>query len=187
MQAQSLAQSDWLRSYYYVRAAFSVAWVAAAIFSAGNPVAVAVLLVAYPAWDAVANLVDAHRSGGLAANRSQALNVVASTLMTVVVVVALMRDMHSVLAAFGVWAFLSGSLQLYTGVRRWRSQGAQWAMILSGAQSMLAGGLMIGRSAGTALPSIVDIAPYAGFGAFYFLVSAVWLTVAAMRSHRASA
>jgi hypothetical protein len=28
------------------------------------------------------------------------------------------------------------------------------------------------------VPTIVDIAPYAGFGAFYFLVSALWLIFA---------
>ena len=88
---------------------------------------------------------------------------------------------YAVLAVFGVWAILSGLLQLYTGVRRWRSYGAQWAMILSGAQSALAGGFMIGKSLGSMPPSILDIAPYAAFGAFYFLVSAIWLTVSAYR------
>jgi hypothetical protein len=36
-------------------------------------------------------------------------------------------------------------------------------------------------------PSVADIAPYAAFGAFYFLVSAVWLTVSAARRRRAAA
>jgi hypothetical protein len=40
---------------------------------------------------------------------------------------------------------------------------------------------MIKQSVGIVPPSILDIAPYAAFGAFYFLVSAVWLTIA---SHR---
>ncbi len=40
---------------------------------------------------------------------------------------------------------------------------------------------MISQSFGTTPPSILDIAPYAGFGAFYFLLSAVWMTVAAYR------
>ena len=54
-------------------------------------------------------------------------------------------------------------------------------MILSGAQSALAGGFMIGKSLGSMPPSILDIAPYAAFGAFYFLVSAIWLTISAYR------
>ncbi|PXW51429.1 short repeat uncharacterized protein DUF308 [Methylobacterium sp. B4] len=84
------------------------------------------------------------------------------------------------LAVFGVWAILSGLLQLATGVRRWNA-GAQWAMALSGAQSALAGTYFIFKANGASTPGITDIAPYAAFGAFYFLVSAVWLTVAQAR------
>ena len=100
---------------------------------------------------------------------------------------AVLRDTHAVLAVFGLWAILSGLLQLYTGFRRWRSYGAQWTMILSGAQSALAGGFMIHQSLGTVPPGILDVAPYAAFGAFYFLVSAVWLTVSAYRHARKTA
>jgi len=176
------ADGRWLKRYYFSRAIFSLIWVALA-FSVGrqSEAGAAVLLVVYPAWDALANLIDARANGGLAANRSQSLNVATSTIMTIVVIVAVMKDSYAVLAVFGVWAILSGLLQLYTGVRRWRSYGAQWAMILSGAQSALAGGFMIGKSLGSMPPSILDIAPYAAFGAFYFLVSAIWLTVSAYR------
>lgn len=180
MQSQSSAQSKWLRSYYLVRAMFSIAWVLAAIASGGNLAFASILLVVYPAWDAAANLWDARANGGLRANPSQALNVAVSTITTAAVI-AMMKDTYAVLAVFGVWAIFSGLLQLYTGARRWRSYGAQWAMILSGAQSMLAGGFMIKQSFGAVPPTILDVAPYAGFGAFYFLLSAIWLTVAAYR------
>jgi uncharacterized membrane protein HdeD (DUF308 family) len=181
MQSQSSNQTNWLRSYYLTRAIFSIAWVAAAVLAGGQSPIASLLLVIYPAWDAVANLVDARSNGGLKANPSQALNVVVSTITTVAVILAVSKDTHAVLAVFGVWAILSGVLQLYTGVRRWRSFGAQWAMILSGGQSTLAGAFMIKQSLGTVAPSILDVAPYAGFGAFYFLLSAAWLTVAAYR------
>ncbi|KQS79907.1 hypothetical protein ASG32_24960 [Methylobacterium sp. Leaf361] len=173
--------SHWLSSYYFLRAGISVGWVAAA-FTIGKamPPAAAALLVAYPAWDAVANVIDARRSGGLAANPSQALNAATSTVVAVGVAVALGSGMHAVLAVFGVWAILSGLLQLATGVRRWQ-EGAQWAMVLSGAQSALAGGHFIFQANGASTPGITDIAPYAAFGAAYFLVSAVWLTVAQAR------
>ncbi len=49
---------------------------------------------------------------------------------------------------------------------------------------MLAGGFMIKQSLGFMPPTILDVAPYAAFGAFYFLVSAVALTVAAYRGRR---
>lgn len=171
----------WLSSYYFLRAGVSVGWVAAA-FTVGRaaPPAAAALLVAYPAWDAAANLIDARRSGGLAANPSQSLNAAVSGIVAVAVALALGWSLHAVLAVFGVWAILSGLLQLVTGLRRWKA-GAQWAMVLSGAQSTLAGGFFVTLAAGGASPGITDIAPYAAFGAFYFLVSAVWLRLAMIR------
>ena len=157
-----------LRNYYFVRAAFSAAWVAAA-FSIGGaaPLAAAALLVVYPAWDAAANWFDAANNGGLAKNRTQALNVAVSAA-TAAGVAASLGSMNAVLGVFGAWAIFSGLLQLATGVRRWKSYGAQWAMILSGAQSSLAGDFFIKQSLGTAVPSILDIAPYAAFGALWW-------------------
>jgi uncharacterized membrane protein HdeD (DUF308 family) len=187
MSSQSIQQASrfdaprWLRSYYFIRAAVSAAWVAAA-FTIGRdvPPIAAALLIAYPAWDAIANLVDAQRSGGLKINRSQALNAVISIVTTIAVIIAFAKGLHAVLGVFGAWAILSGLLQLLTGVRRWKL-GSQWAMILSGAQSALAGAFFIKQASGVATPGVTDIAPYAAFGAFYFLVSAVWLTVVLAR------
>jgi len=181
MQNQSSTQSSWLRSYYFARAFFSIAWIVLAVRFSGQAAIATILLIIYPAWDAVANLVDARVNGGLKSNPSQALNVVVSTMTALAVIVSASYNTYAVLAVFGIWAIFSGLLQLYTGVRRWRAYGAQWVMILSGAQSALAGGFMISRSFGTAVPTILDIAPYAGFGAFYFLLSAIWLSVAAYR------
>ncbi|WP_420965617.1 DUF308 domain-containing protein [Bradyrhizobium sp. B120] len=185
MQSRLSVQSSWLQSYYFGRALFSITWVAAAVLFSGQAGPAAFLLVIYPAWDAIANLADARVNGGLKANPSQALNVVVSAITTLAVMLAIGRDTYAVLAVFGVWAILAGMLQLSTGVRRWRHVGAQWAMILSGAQSVLAGGYMISRSIGTVAPTVLDVAPYAGFGAFYFLLSAIWLVARAHRSARA--
>jgi len=181
MTSQKTRQSHWLRSYYYVRASFSIVWVSLAIITADNQFLALGLLVIYPAWDAVANLVDASSNGGFKANSSQTLNILVSTATTVAVVLAASKSAFAILAVFGVWAIFSGVLQLMTGVRRWRDHGAQWAMILSGGQSCLAGGFMITQSFGATPPSILDVAPYAGFGAFYFAVSAIWLTVSSRR------
>ena len=194
MQSEPFAQTapasnTWLKRYYFVRFAVSAAWVALA-FTVGksSPGIAATLLVAYPAWDALANLVDARAHGGLARNASQALNGLVSVLTALAVAVALGKSMNAVLAVFGVWAVLSGVFQLATGVRRWKAFGAQWAMILSGAQSALAGVFFVKTASGAAVPSIADVAPYAAFGAFYFFVSAVWLTVrdARLRASTAS-
>ena len=175
------AQERWLKQYYFTRAAFSIAWViAAATVASHSPVIAAVLLVCYPTWDALANLVDATRSGGLAGNRTQATNVVASLAIAIAVAISL-PDMNRVLGVFGVWAILSGLLQLGTALRRWKTHGAQWAMVLSGAQSALAGGVFIFQSQTPTVPSIATVAGYAGFGGFYFLVSAVLLSAKGLR------
>jgi len=173
---------QWLKQYYFTRAAFSVLWVAAALTAGRHSFAVAAaLLIVYPAWDAIANVIDAARSGGLAANRSQAINVAASSVMTIAVIVALTMNMNWVLGAFGLWAIFSGLLQLGTAVRRWKTSGGQWAMILSGGQSSLVGALFIFQAQMPQEPSIATVAGYAGVGAFYFLVSAIWLTIALSR------
>ena len=185
-QPHPAASSAWLTRYYFLRAAVAAVWVAMAfLFGKDMPALAAMLLVAYPAWDAAANFTDARHSGGLVRNPSQAFNVVVSILTAIAVAVALGRDqaqaMSGVFVVFGVWAAFAGILQLATAVRRWRVAGAQWAMILSGAQSALAGTFFVQRAFGTAPLNITGIAPYAAFGAFYFLVSAILLTVSARR------
>ena len=182
------SQERWLKLYYFTRTAFSAAWVAAAFTVGQHSLTIAaVLLVVYPAWDAAANYFDASRSGGLAQNRTQAINVVVSLATTLAVVVALQMSMNWVLAVFGAWAILSGLLQLGTAVRRWKSYGAQWAMILSGGQSALAGVFFIVQARMPMPPSITNVAGYAAVGAFYFLVSALWLSVSELRRKAARA
>lgn len=167
---------SWLKSYYFARAAFSIVWVIVAFaLAADTTVLAGALLIVYPAWDALANVVDAQRNGGLRVNPTQSLNAIVSILTAVAVVVALGMSMFAVLGVFGVWATLSGLFQLATGLRRWRSVGAQWAMVLSGAQSAVVGVTFLVKASGSVEPGVVDVAPYAAFGAFYFLVSALWL------------
>lgn len=181
-KAKSADTTAWLKRYYFTRFAFSAAWVVIAFTVAKSaPTLAAAMLVGYPAWDAIANYIDAQRTGGLGRNKSQFLNFVVSVVTTAAVALALGKGMASVIFVFGIWAALSGLFQLVTGVGRWKSYGAQWAMILSGAQSVLAGGFMVKQASGAELLGITTIAPYAAFGAFYFLVSAIWLTVSDAR------
>lgn len=180
--ARTKPDLTWLKTYYYLRFVIAAAWVALAftIGKTSSPLAAATLVV-YPAWDALANFLDASRSGGLVQNKSQLLNFIVSIVTAIAVAATLPQGMHPVLQVFGVWAVLAGLFQLLTGVRRWKFYRAQWAMILSGAQSGLAGIHMLSKAAGTAEVGIIDIAPYAAFGALYFLISAISLTVSAAR------
>jgi len=89
---------DWLKTYYYLRFGVSAAWAALAFTIAGSlPMLAVVMFVAYPAWDAFANCLDASRSGGLAKNTSQVLNFVISILTAAAFAAALPHGMHGVL------------------------------------------------------------------------------------------
>ncbi len=176
--ALKTGQERWLRTYYFLRAAVSVIWVGAVFTLAAHaPVIAAVLLVAYPAWDALANGIDASRTGGLGRNPTQMINLLVSGATALAVGFALTRGMNWVLGVFGAWAILSGLLQLATAIRRWKSAGAQWAMVLSGAQSALAGAFFILQAKGPSPSPLMTVGGYAAVGAVYFLVSAVWLSV----------
>jgi uncharacterized membrane protein HdeD (DUF308 family) len=182
------SSSGWLKRYYFMRFAFSAVWVVIAFSVAKSvPPLAAVMLVGYPAWDAIANFFDAQHSGGLRRNKSQLLNFIVSIVTAVAVAVALDSSINSVLVVFGIWAGFAGIFQLATAVGRWKSFGAQWAMILSGAQSALAGVFMIKIAHGPEPVGIANIAPYAAFGAFYFAVSAIWLTVSDARKGKRAA
>ncbi|CDO06357.1 hypothetical protein C1S82_20600 [Mycolicibacterium cosmeticum] len=182
---QTTGDDGWLKRYYFVRAAFSIVWVGAAVSLADSAMAVvAALLLIYPAWDAVANVVDARRNGGLRSNPTQTFNTVVSSVTTIAVAVALTSSMNDVLRVFGLWASLSGLLQLATAVRRWKTHGAQWPMIISGIQSTAAGISFVIKASAPMAPQVDAIAPYAAFGAFYFLLSAIWLTVTQARRRR---
>ena len=186
LKDRTAAEADqWLRAYYIVRALVSLVWVAAIVILGPRfPFLAGALLLIYPAWDGLANVIDARHNGGLRTNPTQAVNAAVSCLAAGAVAVGLAMSMSVVLGIFGVWASLSGLLQLATAARRWKTVGAQWAMVLSGAQSAVVGVMFLWKAAGPVTPKPVDIAPYAAFGAFYFLVSALGLTVSAARRRR---
>jgi len=184
---RSVGADRTLAAYYAVRSAVSLAWVAAALTIGSTSAFIAgALLLLYPAWDAVANVADARQHGGLRRNPTQAFNLVVSGVTTAAVGIALTVSMNAVLGVFGAWAAMSGLLQLATAVRRWRRVGAQWLMILSGAQSAAAGPMFVLVARASETPRVADIVPYAAFGAFYFLASAAWLKFSAARRGRES-
>lgn len=172
-----IANENRLKRYYCIRSVFSIAWVIAAFtITKNSPGTTAVLVVAYAAWDALSNYVDGQRDGGLTRNLTQLANVIVSLVVAVALMVAL-PDMHQVLSVFGVWAILSGLLQLGTAIRRWKTSGGQWTMIASGLQSAAAGAFFIQQARLPAIPTIETIAGYAGFGALYFLLAALLLSL----------
>ena len=170
-----------LRTLYFVRAAFSVVWVSLVfLFAKSSPSLTAALLLLYPTWDVLATFAD------IRANRSAAgsllpqyVNIVVGSLTTVAVGLALRSGIPAVLTVFGVWAGLTGLIQLLLGLRRRRQVGGQWPMILSGGQSIVAGVSFVVMAHDPTM-GVANLAGYSAFGAFYFLVAALRLRKAAL-------
>ncbi|GAB4044718.1 membrane protein [Spirosoma jeollabukense] len=165
-----------LRTLYFTRAAFSIVWVIlVAALAKTNATIATILFILYPAWDALATFFDIRANPPTANKTPQYVNIAISSTTTVAVSIALQKGLPEALIVFGAWALLTGLIQLILGLRRRKQLGAQWPMILSGGQSMLAGVSFI-VMAHAPNQGITTLAGYAAFGAFYFLLSAFRLT-----------
>ena len=178
METVSLDSKRSLRNLYFVRTAFQVVWAASVLATAiKQPQIAAVLFLLYPLWDVACTVYDlrtASRSGS--ARTSQVINALLGVSAALGIGLTVFRQPIYSVAIFGVWAFGAGLLQLVLGlIRRKQLGGGQWAMILRGGQSMIAGvafflgGLYDKRH-------IQDVGGYATFGALYFLIGGVLLT-----------
>jgi uncharacterized membrane protein HdeD (DUF308 family) len=161
-----------LRTLYFVRAAFSIIWVSLLLFFVkSSPTVTAILLLIYPTWDVAATFFDIRANRGPSSKLPQYVNIVIGLVTTVAVSVALKQGTPAVLIVFGAWAGLTGLIQLVLGLRRRRTFGGQWPMILSGGQSMLAGASFIAMAQAPTM-GIINLAGYSAFGALYFLIAA---------------
>jgi len=168
-----------LRTLYFVRAAFSLVWVGLLLaFVKSSPTITAILLLGYPTWDVAATFFDIRANRGPSSKLPQFANIVIGLFTTVAVSVALKQGVPTVLIVFGAWAGLTGLIQLVLGLRRRRTFGGQWPMMLSGGQSMIAGASFIAMAQSPTM-GIINLAGYAAFGAFYFLLAAFRLGKAA--------
>ena len=179
-----------LRSLYLIRVVFSLIWVglvfttSASLKSADTPTVVAaVLLVVYPLWDVVATLLERRMAGTGSTSRVSAINMALGLAATIGMIIAVFPTIGTALLVFGIWALLSGAIQLVVAIRRQRTIGAQWPMIISGGLSVLAGAAFAAMS-GSAASGLSTLAGYSAFGAFWFLVSVIALTVRSRRAKR---
>ncbi|MFD8073420.1 DUF308 domain-containing protein [Streptomyces sp. NPDC059718] len=179
-----------LRSLHLIRVVFSLIWVAlvfttsASLVSADTPTVIAaVLLVVYPLWDAIATLLERRLAGTGSANRVSTVNLGLGLATTAGMIISVFSTIGTALLVFGVWALLSGAIQLVVAIRRRRAVGAQWPMVISGAQSVLAGATIAATSA-SATSSLSTVAGYSAFGAFWFLVSVIALSIRSRRDKR---
>jgi uncharacterized membrane protein HdeD (DUF308 family) len=176
VSAEAVETARSLRQLYFIRAGFSIIWVTLVLALARVNTGVAsVLFIIYPAWDAIATFFDIKANPPLASRVPQYVNAAISIITAVAVILALQKGIPEALVVFGVWAILTGLIQLILGLRRRRLLGGQWPMIISGGQSMLAGVSFIAM-AHAPNAGITTLAGYAAFGAFYFILIAIRLS-----------
>ena len=172
--AVKIAQS--LRTLYFLRTGFSVLWIILlSFFLKTNPLIARILFVVYPAWDVFATYLDIKANPAYVSKTPQYVNAGVGILTTIGVALALQKGIPEALVVFGLWAIIAGLIQLILGLRRRRELGGQWPMILSGAQSMLAGCSFIFLAHSPTM-GISSLAGYSAFGAFYFLIAAIRLS-----------
>ena len=173
---QTVETAKSLRKLYFVRAAFSVTWVILIALFAKTSLGIAtVLLIIYPAWDVVGTFLDIRANHSSPSKTPQYVNAIISGITTIAVGFALQKGVPTALIVFGIWAIGTGLIQLILGLRRRKSLGGQWPMIISGAQSVLGGTSFI-ILAHDPTKGITSLAGYAAFGAFYYLLAAFRLS-----------
>jgi hypothetical protein len=161
-------ERSFLQRIYVIRAAVAVVWAVALVVSGGElGGATTALLIAYPAIDVVASLVDA-RDNRVAV---QWFNAALSTAAVAGLAIASTGDAMNVLRVFGAWALISGLVQLGVGLRRRARLAGQIPMLLSGAISAVAGAGFIAMGMADN-PKVTNIAGYAVAGAVFYLISA---------------
>jgi uncharacterized membrane protein HdeD (DUF308 family) len=159
------------------RAVFALVWAAGLVIALGGkipstsadvPTGAALFLASYPLIDVVASLFGST----LADARVLRINAAISAAAVVAVgIAAFGSDAGSTLAAFGVWAAVSGLIQLGVAIHRRRTQGRQLPMIVSGAVSTVAGAMFIAAS-GNDTAHFANLAGYMVAGAVLFLLFA---------------
>ena len=168
-----------LRTLYLTRILFAVAWVvlvsalAPSTRGEGAGLLIGLLLVGYPATDAIASIFE------IRADRSmtpawQYVNLIAGGLTAIAVGATAFSSVPSAISIFGLWAIISGVIQTAVAlIRRLRMRG-QWPLVVSGIGSV-AGGLGYIRWSGSAVDGLNALAIYTEGGAFFYLLTVAWL------------
>jgi hypothetical protein len=176
-----------LSKLYFVRTGVSLAWIitlsnlSSSLGQASAPSAViAVLLVLYPLADAVATFVDIRTTPIESQTLFQRINLVISLLAAVAVAVVAEHGFGAILEVFGLWAILSGAIQLIVGLRRHTLISAQWFMVISGGGSTFAGATFV-KWSGSPHDGLATLLQYSTGGAAWYLIAAVWLAVSSFR------
>jgi uncharacterized membrane protein HdeD (DUF308 family) len=118
-------------------------------------------------------VIDFRSSGSSRAKAPLYINMGLSLLTAIGLVAAVSSGIPDVLRVWGAWAITAGIVQLIIAILRYRL-GGQWAMILSGGISVIAGSSFI-LMAGGPNATLTGIGGYAILGGIFFLASAIRL------------
>jgi hypothetical protein len=170
--AQSGLQSGhFLRNLYFSRTVVQILWAATVLATAPAAPGTAVILVLlYPLWDVVCTVRDLRGNPQAKSKGLQRVNALLGVATAVAIGVLGSMQLRYAVAAFGAWALLAGLLQLGVGLARRRSLKGQWAMMLSGGQSALAGTAFLVGGLQEKM-HVKDLGGYAIFGGVYFLIA----------------
>ena len=140
-----------------------------------QPNLAAILVILYPLWDVACTVYDLRTSAlDGSAKTSQTINAELGVAMVIGIAFTAFGHPAYAVGIFGAWALGAGQLQLAVGLIRRKQLGGQWAMILSGLQSMVAGAAFgVGGLQGKFHAK--DLGGYAIFGAVYFLIAGILL------------
>jgi uncharacterized membrane protein HdeD (DUF308 family) len=160
-----------------IRAVVALLWAAALVIAVGGdmpstdadlPIGVAALLASYPLIDVGASLFGAASAGPSA--RVLRVNAGISALAALAVgIAAFASTAGGALVAFGLWASVSGVIQLALAVHRRRSEGRELPMIVSGGLSTIAGVTFVAAS-GMDEAKLTTIGGYMALGALLYLL-----------------
>jgi uncharacterized membrane protein HdeD (DUF308 family) len=163
-----------LRRIYLVRGIVALVWAGGFAAASGSLSAGAVaLLIAYPLIDVAASAIDVRVARASVASL-QSVNAGISLVAAIGIAVAGADDTAAVLHVFGAWALVSGAIQVVVAVRRRAAVGTQWAMLLSGSISMVAG-LTLNLRATADHPTLGNLIGYAALGGAFFIADAIML------------
>ena len=158
---------------FLIRGLAAIAW--AVVFATASDsltTGVGVLLVLYPVIDVVGSVIDARGQQG-STRQLLEVNAAISVAAAVALGIASSGDKGDVLVVFGVWALITGLLQLGVAIRRRMVLGRQWPLLLAGAGSTIFGIAFLAMS-GADDPNLRMIAVYAAGGGVEFAIQA-WL------------
>ena len=130
------------------------------------------LLVLYPVVDLVVSAIDARHQDG-SARRLLVANAVVSAIAAAAFGIAATGGKGDVLAAFGIWALLTGAAQLIVALRRRVQFGWQWPMLAAGGISTIGGVAFLIMST-MSDPTLLPLVLYAATGGVAFLIES-WL------------